>query len=85
MSAKTDKAEIVQRINDAVKSAGLPELPFDLLHKADAITLNLFYDRWLTVALVYVQVYVQGRTREIERQLHCISKQSETTYVRPPT
>jgi len=76
MSTKSDKAEIVQSINAAVKSAGLPELPFDLLHKADAIALHLFYDRWLTVALGRIMggpSTIRGRTRgefgPIERQI----------------
>jgi hypothetical protein len=51
VSVKADKIEIVQRINRATKRAGLPDIPSEMLRKADAITLNLFYNRWLSVTL----------------------------------
>ena len=73
MSAKSDKIEIVQRINAAVKSAGLPDLPFELLHKADAITLNLFYD-WLTV--------VRGKIVERTPSVIGVNKGTVTAYCR---
>jgi hypothetical protein len=92
MSAKSDKAEIVQRINAAVKSAGLPELPFDLLHKADAVTLNLFYDRWLTVALGRIMggpPTIRGRTRgefgPIEMQILPPEPKKQPTGMTGPT
>jgi hypothetical protein len=92
MSTKTDKAEIVQRINAAVKSAGLPELPFDLLHKADAVTLNLFYDRWLTVALGRIMggpPTIRGRTREefgpLERQVLPPESKKQPTGMTEPS